>query len=201
MATGGERGPPGRGRLGSWRLGIPLRPLWLRRREGAEGCRESRGQARAAARDSTLAAGPARRVAGKEELQVKSASTSGTTETVRRRLLPIFPRQGAAEARAAREAARKVRPRPSPRLSRSRRRRPKAPLSLLARCALSSRRRGRAGRARTVTPSRSGVPVCRRRVLWWGPSALCWCSGGRARPAQNGGTPTSAPGLVKSAFL
>ena len=26
-----------------------------------------------------------------------------------------------------------------------------------------------------------------------GPSALCWCSGGRARPAQNGGAPRPRP--------
>ena len=37
------------------------------------------------------------------------------------------------------------------------------------------------------------------RMLWWWCggvgqlSALCRCSGGGARPAQNGGTPTSAP--------
>ena len=52
----------------------------------------------------------------------------------------------------------------------------------------------------------AGVLVCSGLVLvgvlWPYAGALVgvlWCGG--ARPAQNGGTPTSAPGLVKSSFL
>ena len=120
----------------------------------------------AAAKDSTLRPVPAPRVAGREQL-AKSASTSGTTETVRRatpapspttrscasrRWLPSAERAPwplkAARA-AGREVARPARPRPSPRPSR----RPHLSQhrSLLARFVRSSRRRARAGKVPTVT--------------------------------------------------
>ena len=133
-------------------------------------------KARAAARDSTLAAGPARRVAGKEELQVKSASTSGTTETVRRATPAHIPTTRGCGSKGSKGGGKKGAPKAKPKAK------PKA-----------------APLPGTVPVGSAGVQAEGGLV---GPSALCWCSGGRARPAQNGGgTPTSAPGLVKSAFL
>ena len=110
---------------------------------------------------------PAPRVAEREQL-ARSASTSATTATARRATLALSPTTRSYASRrwlpsagrapwplraaraGAREVVKQVRlPRPSLRLSRRRRLKPRR--SLLARCVRSSRRRARAGRERTVT--------------------------------------------------
>ena len=62
---GRSRGPPGRGRLGSWRLGIPLRPLWLRRRSGDQGL-PRKPRPRHARRPGTVPWRPVRREGWRE---------------------------------------------------------------------------------------------------------------------------------------